>query len=46
MKRMYVRPAFRRQGIGLALAREVIAEARKRGYEKMRLDSLPTMKEA
>jgi len=46
MKRMYVRPAFRGHGIGLALAKEVIIEARKRGYKKMRLDSLPTMKEA
>lgn len=46
MKRMYVRPAFRGQGIGLVLAQGVIAEARKRGYRKIRLDSLPTMKDA
>jgi len=46
MKRMYVRPTFRGKGIGLALAQDVIREARNRGYRKMRLDSLPTMKEA
>jgi len=46
MKRMYVRPAFRRQRIGWALALDVIAEARKWGYKKMRLDSLPAMREA
>jgi ribosomal protein S18 acetylase RimI-like enzyme len=46
MKRMYVRSAFRGQGIGMALAERVITEARKMGYRKMRLDTLPTMREA
>ena len=46
MKRMYVRLAFRGKGIGRTLAQEAMAEARKRGYKKIRLDSLPVMKEA
>ena len=46
MKRMYVRPPFRGQGIGRVLARNVIDEARKRSYKTMRLDSLSIMKEA
>jgi ribosomal protein S18 acetylase RimI-like enzyme len=46
MKRMYVRPTFRGQRIGQILGQDVITEARKRGYKKMRLDSLPTMREA
>jgi len=46
MKRMYVRPKFRGQGRGRRLSQDVIMEARKRGYKKMRLDSLPTMKAA
>jgi len=46
MKRMYVRPAFRGLGLGRILAQNTIVEARRRGYKKMKLDSLPTMKDA
>jgi len=46
MKRLYVRPDRRGLGIGLALSRAVIEQARKRGYGRMRLDTVASMVEA
>jgi GNAT superfamily N-acetyltransferase len=46
VKRMYVRPEFRGQGIGRVLLEALVAEARQIGYQTVRLDSTRFMKAA
>ena len=46
MKRMFVPPVFRGFGVGRALADRVIADARKAGYRRMRLDTSRRQSEA
>lgn len=46
MKRLYVRPRFRSLGIGKDLAQALIEEARRIGYVRMCLDTVPSMPRA
>lgn len=43
MKRLYVRPQARGQGLGKQLAEGAIQAARGRGYQTIRLDTLPQL---
>jgi len=46
IKRMYVRPAFRRKGLGQALVKRLLKEAKEIGYDAVRLDSTRYMEDA
>lgn len=46
MKRLYVRPAFRRFGLGRLMAQSLLGEAQRSGYSVMLLDTLDDMEAA
>ena len=46
MKRLFLRPGFRGNGLGRKCAEQIIRTAREMGYVAMRLDTLPIMRAA
>lgn len=46
MKRLYVPAAWRGRGLGAALAKGAVVHARRLGYRRMRLDTVPGMETA
>ena len=46
MKRLYVKPAFRKNKIGKILIEELLSSAKDRSYDKMRLDTFEKLEAA
>ena len=46
LKRLYVRPAYRGQGLGSLLVARILDDARQIGYRAMLLDTLPVLESA
>ena len=46
MKRLFLRPGFRGNGLGRKCAEQIIQTAREVGYVAVRLDTLPIMRAA
>lgn len=46
MKRLYVKPAYQGLGLGKKLAQTIMNEARFKGYQKMKLDTLRRLESA
>lgn len=46
MKRLYVRPVLRGEGIGRRLIQRALNDAREAGYSQIYVDTLPSMREA
>lgn len=46
MKRLYVRPSYRKHGIGEELVKAILPEAVAKGYKKMLLDTLEKLQSA
>jgi len=46
LRRLFVRPRYRRAGVGRALTIETITRARTAGYKRVCLETLPVMAEA
>ena len=46
LKRMYVKPAFRKNGIAKMLIQQLVTDARDIGYRSMLLDTLPFLQTA
>lgn len=46
LKRLFVREEYRKQGVGSRLISEIIIQAKKKGYLKMRLDTVERLEDA